>query len=122
MLLTLLLGGVIVIVYWLFPDFVVNFLFRDKYPQSAPYLFKYGLAMLLFSVCFLMMNLFLSLNRMSVAYYLLGVVLVQILLICFFHGDISQIVNVVLISAALSIFLMAFMYLVRQKRIQSCRV
>jgi O-antigen/teichoic acid export membrane protein len=111
MLLTLLLGGGVLIVYLLSPQFITNFLFGNKYPLSAPYLFEYGLAMLLFSICFLMVNLFLSLNRTNVAYFLLGAALVQILLIRFFHADISQIVNAVLISSALSVALMVFLYL-----------
>lgn len=118
-LLSVLLGGVVVMAYWFFPGPIIDFLFRDKYSMVAPHVFQYGLAMLIFSICFLMFNFFLSLNRTSVAYFLLGAALVQILLISLFHNDISQIVSMVLISGGLCLALMLVFYLAMNKGRQS---
>jgi O-antigen/teichoic acid export membrane protein len=110
-LLTLLLAGVVVIIYWLFPQFVVNILFMGKYPDAIPYLFKYGLAMAFFAVSSLLMFYFLSLNRTRVAYLLIGAVLLQLCLIILFHSSIGQIVNVMLICGASCLVLILPFYL-----------
>jgi len=110
-LLTLLLAGVVVIIYWLFPQFVVNILFMGKYPDAIPYLFKYGLAMAFFAVSSLLMFYFLSLNRTRVAYLLIGAALLQLCLIILFHSSIGQIVNVMLICGASCLVLILPFYL-----------
>lgn len=104
-LLTLIMVSVVVILYGLFPDFIINFFFGSKYPFVAPYLFEYGLAMLFFTLSWLLMNYFLSVNETKVAYPFMGVMLLQISLICFFHSSIAQIVNIFLISGILSFVL-----------------
>lgn len=116
MLLTILLGGGVVIVYWLFPEFVVNVLFGGKYPLAVPYIFKYGLAMFLFAISFLLMNFLLSLNQTKVAYPLLMVMVVQLGLIVFFHANIAQIVDIVLLSSAACLALMVPVYLMVRRR------
>lgn len=110
-LLTLPLAGVVVIIYWLFPQFVVNILFLGKYPAAIPYLFKYGLAMAFFAVSSLLMFYFLSLNRTRVAYPLIGAVLLQLCLIILFHSSIGQIVNIMLICGASCLVLILPFYL-----------
>ncbi|NVM21691.1 MAG: oligosaccharide flippase family protein [Desulfobacterales bacterium] len=111
-LLCLLIAGVVVIIYLCFPELVANFFFRGKYPLIAPYLFKYGLAMALSSLCFLLINYLLSLNQTKVAYPLLGVVAVELGLLFLFHANISQFVDVMLISSFLSVaFILPFCFI-----------
>lgn len=114
-LLTLLLGGGIVILYWLFPESIMSFLFSGKYLFAVAHLFKYGLAMFFFALSWLLMNYFLSVNEMKVAYPFLGVALLQIFLINFFHSNIGQIVNVMLISGVLSLVLILPFFLKMKK-------
>lgn len=111
MLFTILIAGAVVVVYWLFPDFVVNALFGDKYPMATDHILKYGAAMFLFAISFLLMNLLLSLNKTKVAYCLLGTALFQLGLIVLFHSNIAQLVNIMLISAALCLVFMFPFYL-----------
>jgi len=111
MLLTLLLAGGVVIIYWLFPDFIVNLLFGSKYLFATPYLFKYGLAMFFFALSFLFMSFFLSRNQTKVAYALLSAMLIELVLIIFFHASIAQIVDIMLISGALCLAFMLPFYL-----------
>ena len=111
-LLTLLLASGVVIIYWLFPQFIVNTLFLGKYPTAVPYLFKYALAMAFFAISSLLMFYFLSLNRTKVAYFLIGAMLLELCLIILFHSSIVQIVNIVLLSGAVCLVLILTFYMV----------
>ena len=111
MLLTSLLAGGVVIIYGVFPQFIINVLFLGKYSTTSPYLFRYGLAMAFFAVSNLLIFYFLSLNRTMVAYPLLGAMLVQVILIVLFHNNIDQIVSIMLLSSVICLMLMLFFYL-----------
>ena len=109
-LLTVVLAGGIIIIYWLFPQFITSLLFGEKYTLVSPYLLKYTGAMSLLAISFLLMNYLLSLNQTKVAYPLMVAVLAQIGLTIAFHSSISEIVNIMLISGALSVVLMLPLY------------
>jgi O-antigen/teichoic acid export membrane protein len=118
MLLTVVIGGGVLIVYWLFPDFIINRLFAGKYPLATPYLSKYGLAMAFWAISFLLLNYSLSLNRTKVAYPLLGAMVLQLGLISLFHSSIAQVVDIMLISSIACLALMCPLYLnVRRKHL-----
>ena len=109
-LLTTVITGAIVAIYSAFPDFFVNLLGVDKYTLAAPYLFNYSLAIMFLAVSYIFMNYFLSLNRVQVAYVFAAVALLQVLLILYFHRDIGQVVNSVLISGAVCLFVTLLFY------------
>jgi len=110
-LLTTIVTGAIVVIYWAFPNFFVDLLGgTGKYTLAAPYLFKYSLAILFFAVSYIFMNYFFSLNYIKVAYIFAGVAFLQVLLIVYFHSDIGQIVNVMLISGAFCLFATLLFY------------
>lgn len=113
MALTVLLSGAMVVAFWLFPDLVVGVLFMGKYPLAVPHLFRYGLAMALFAIASLLMFYLLSVNRTRVAYPLAGAMAIQVVLMALFHSSIEQVVDVVLISAALAL-VMVGLFNVRQ--------
>lgn len=118
MLLTVVIGGGVLIVYWLFPDFIIDRLFAGKYPLATPYLSKYGLAMAFWAISFLLLNYSLSLNRTKVAYPLLGAMVLQLGLISLFHSSIAQVVDIMLISSIACLALMCPLYLnVRRKHL-----
>jgi len=100
-ILTLIISGVIVLLYGLFPAGIIDLIFGDEYSSAIPSLFEYGLAMALFALSFLLMNYCLSINQTKIAYPLLGGLALECVLISLFHSDIGQIVNMVLISAIL---------------------
>lgn len=116
LLLTLLITSGVLLVYALFSQFIVQFLFGSKYPLVAPYVFTYGVAMALFAFALLMMRYLLSINRTKVAYSLLGVVLAQLVLIGFFHSGITQLVNIMFISSILCIISMLPLYFSRRRQ------
>jgi O-antigen/teichoic acid export membrane protein len=105
-LLTLLIAGAIVLVYLFFPQAITGLLFGQKYPLVAPYLFEYGVAMVLLVAAFLLANYFLSLKRTSIVYSLLAVTILQIGLIAVYHAEISQLVHIMLASGVLCILVM----------------
>jgi O-antigen/teichoic acid export membrane protein len=103
-LLTIVLGGGLTIIYWVFGVRIISFLYNGQYDHVAPYLLKYTVAMCLYALTFMLMNYFMSMNRMKITYSLILTLLLQLVLIAMFHADINQVVNIVLITAALSFF------------------
>jgi O-antigen/teichoic acid export membrane protein len=110
-LFTTLLTSLVVIIYWLFPNFFVNLLGSGKYTLAAPYLYKYGMAMMFFAISYIFMNYFLSLNLIKIAYIFAAVGFLQILLILYFHGDIAQVANDVLVSSVVCLLANLIFYL-----------
>jgi len=102
---TILLTGLVAVLYWQFPNFFVHLLGQDelgqdKYILAVPHLFEYSIAMMFFAVSYIFMNYFLSLNRIKIAYILAGAAFLQVLLILYFHENITQVVSAVIISSA----------------------
>jgi O-antigen/teichoic acid export membrane protein len=110
-LLTLFLAGAVVAVYALAGDFIINLLFKDKYPLVAPYLIRYSLAMLFLTLSNVFMSYFLSLNYTKVGWAVLAAMVVQLSLIAAFNSSIAQIVNAVLISAITCLALTSLFHL-----------
>jgi len=109
--LVLLIGGAVVVFYLAFPHFISDVVLRGKYDIAAADLFKYAVAMLLYASAFLLMNYSLALNRArKLAYALLLIAVLQVSLLVCFHLDISQMVNMVLISSTACLALMIPLY------------
>lgn len=117
--LSLILAGVILSIYSLFPGFVISLAFGDKYTISEFSLLKYGLAMLFFAISSLLMNYFLSMNVRGVAHILITSVLIELCLISLFHSSIEQIIDMLLISGAVSLVLLLLFHFVLSRRIDS---
>ncbi|MFC1941877.1 oligosaccharide flippase family protein [Chloroflexota bacterium] len=101
--LTLMISGVVVLVYWLFSDFIVMVLFADKYTGISPHLVKYGIAMTFYAISYLLMHYSISLNHTKVAYTFTGTMVVQIFLIIVYHSSLAQVIDIMIISGGLSI-------------------
>jgi O-antigen/teichoic acid export membrane protein len=114
--LTVLIAGGIVIFYWVFPGFVTNVLFRGNYPSIGPFLVRYGLAMAFFAIANLLTSYLLSVKQTGVAYPLAATVVVQITLIVLFHSDISQIINMLVISGAASLIFLTIYFVFLRRR------
>ncbi len=113
----LLLSSPVVIAYWVIPEFTADLLFGDKYPLAANQLFKYSLAMALFAHSFLIVNYILSLGKTKVTYPVIGLAIAELLLIMAFHSDITQVVDMMLISGVVCFVtvLISYFALARQK-------
>ncbi len=84
--------------YFLVPGFIVNLLFGSSYVSIIPYVGYFGLVMTLFSLINLLAIYNLSIRRTKfVPILLLGLAL-EVSLIYFFHENISQIINGMLVA------------------------
>ena len=112
--LTLLISGGIVLVYALFPRFIITFIYGEKYLSVAPYLWRYGLAMMLFSVASIMINYSLSINKTEVFLYLMTMLIIEITLLSLNRRSIASIVNM-LIGVGILMVAVLFINAWRQK-------
>jgi O-antigen/teichoic acid export membrane protein len=116
MLAVLLIGGGTVLFYMLFPDFIIKVILGGKYAILPANLVEMGLGMLCFSLCFVLLNYFLSLNRVKgVAFCILAAMALQFGLIWFFHANIDQFLGVMLVTGAASLVLLLGLYLTATK-------
>ena len=100
---TLLLGGVVVAIFWLLAGPIVDFFFHEDYSVVASCVPKYGAAMLLFALVLVVMYYLLSLNQTLIGYPLLGMVILELVLVALFHSSVFQIVNIMLIVGVVSL-------------------
>ena len=92
--------------YFLFSNFVVNFVFGAEYMSITPLIGLFGLAMGLFSIAFVLVNYYLALGRTKFIYVLLPICALEFVLIWIFHNSLEQVIwtvlgTVVLILAGL---------------------
>ncbi|NJE06983.1 capsular biosynthesis protein [Thermococcus sp. M39] len=112
--LTLLISGGIVLAYALFPEFVIKFIYGEKYLSVAPYLWRYGLAMMFFSLASVMVNYSLSINKTNISFYLLGLLATEIVLLSLGSKNIPTIINM-LTGVSILMVIVLFIYIGRQK-------
>jgi len=91
--LTLLISGGIVLVYALFPEFIIKIIYGTKYLSVAPYLWRYGLAMMFFSLASVMVNYSLSIGKTDIFLYLLGLLATEIALLSLGSKNIPTIIT-----------------------------
>ena len=76
--LVFLISGGVVLLYALLPKFIITFIYGEKYLSVAPYLWRYGLAMMFLAMTGVTINYMLSINRMKISWYVLGMLTVEI--------------------------------------------
>ncbi|WP_367884750.1 hypothetical protein [Thermococcus sp. JCM 11816] len=117
--LTLLIsGGGIVLAYALFPEFIIKIIYGGaKYLNVAPYLWRYGLAMMFFSLASVMVNYSLSIGKTDIFLYLLGLLTTEIVMLSIGSKNISTIIDMLIgVSALIPIVL--FISIWRQNNAQ----
>ncbi len=105
-----LLSACIVLVTFLFPEFVVSILFGDAYVGIASLLWQYALATSIFAVSNVFAYYFLSLDQ-YIPVIITGVLgITQVVLIVFFHESLKEIVTmqIIAMSILLAVQLMFF--------------
>lgn len=92
----LICSGVIflLLIYHLFPKFIVQSLYGEVYLDSVKYLFEMGLFMAFLTISSMMINFSLSLNKTKVVIIPLIAAIVQVVGILLFHSNIDSIVRV----------------------------
>lgn len=103
----LLISVFISFVYFIFPKTMIGILFGNAYLGGSSDLWLFSVFISIYSVCALLMNFFLSISKTKIIYVSLFFVALQIVLISFFHQNISQIVLMNIIT--LSLFLICLL-------------
>ncbi|NJE09303.1 capsular biosynthesis protein, partial [Thermococcus sp. M39] len=80
----------------------------------APYLWKYGLAMMFFSLANVIVNYSLSINKTNISFYLLGLLATEIVLLSLGSKNIPSIINM-LTGVSILMAIVFYLYIRRQK-------
>ena len=109
LVLVFLISGGVVLLYALFPKFIITFIYGEKYLSVAPYLWRYGLAMMFLAMSGVVMNYALSINVTQIFYPLIGTLLLEMGIISFLRTSLGGIVNGMIFASALAVFLTALL-------------
>lgn len=80
------------VIYFLFPQLMINFLYGREYFPAAPYLGLFAVFLSLYTFNFLLTNFYLSIKKTKVVFLPMTAALIQAILISFWHRDIGQVV------------------------------
>lgn len=102
----------VVILYYLFPNFVMSLLYGEKYFSGISLLVPYAIFTGLLSLTGLFINFFLSINKNKIVIAPLAAAFLQLILINIFHSNITEVVWVsvsvaTLLFVALSVYFLA---------------
>jgi len=103
-------AGLILSFFFLFPKLTLGILFGVKYLTVAPYLGLFGLAMAFSTLAQVLINYFMASRAKRFLPPLILIVVLQILLIGFFHASLFQITMVMLASSFLLLAVMGVVY------------
>ena len=78
---------------------LIALLFGNKYPLDIPLLVEYGTAMSFYAIIFLVLSYLISLRRMAISYIMPSLAGLQLLLMGFFHADITVFVHIMLATS-----------------------
>ncbi|MFZ2970487.1 MAG: capsular biosynthesis protein, partial [Minisyncoccia bacterium] len=105
--------------YFLFPKFIINFLFGASYLSVVPYLGSFGIVMALFSLINLLVVYNLSIKKTKFVTILIFGLITEVGLIYFYHDNIWQVVHTMLFSMSLILFfLLLFHYFSKSDKIK----
>jgi len=113
---TLIVSGMILVLYYLVPEFILNLLYGSKYINLTPYIWKYGLAMSFLGMVNVMMNYGLATDNFKIVYCLIFGVFMEILGIVLYHGSIEAVINVV-VCVTFTVFVLMFTSLWRDEKL-----
>ncbi len=101
--LTFVGAGFITVIYFLFPQIMVGLLFGKSFLEISGLLGIFGVFMLLYSLCYLFANFYLSIHKTKAMYFSLMASLLQIIGIWFFH---ERLLDVIYISITATFLLL----------------
>ena len=102
LILVSIVGSLGVLFYLLFPKFVINILYGKEYLNISNLVWLFGLAMLFFSLVYVLILYNLSINKRKFIYIILFFLIIEGILLWFLHANLLQ----VTIIMALIMFLM----------------
>jgi O-antigen/teichoic acid export membrane protein len=94
LVLTGLASGVFVAIYYYLPHLTVSMLYGSKYIGAENALPWMGMFIAIYSFCQLLVNYFLSVGRLKVAYLPFVAALAQIVLLTLFHSSLIEVIQI----------------------------
>lgn len=106
---TLILAVFVLVIYWLFPGFIINVFYGSAYLEVANLLVWFGIFITLFTLSSLLITFHLSLGRTKVVWLPVAASIVQIIIIWFYHGTLfAVVVNSIAVTALLLVCLLIY--------------
>lgn len=103
----------ITVFYFIFPVFTIHFFLKNEaYIAISSYLGRFGIFITIYSLVSVLAYYFLSIKKTSIMWVLLSGALLQAILIYFYHGDITQIIN---ISTTILLFTLIYLFYILRK-------
>ena len=117
-LFTLLISGLITLIYFLAPEFMILALFGEKYLSIAKSLGIFAVFVALLSLAGLFANFYLSIHKTSPSYILAAAAILQIVFIFSFHKNLTEIIWVSIIITFL-LLISLLLYYPRAKTVKN---
>lgn len=101
----------IILVYWLFPGLMISILFGKEYLSASPLLVWMGIFISLYSLAYLFINYFLSIDKVRIVVIPIIFALLQLALISRFHQSLFQALQISVLASGLLLFGLVLYYL-----------
>jgi O-antigen/teichoic acid export membrane protein len=108
-LFSFLIGGLGILIFFLFPKEFFLIIFGKKYLGGAPFLGYYSVVMGIFGFIFLLSYFFMALNKFKFLYILAAGSILEILLIILWHSNFFQVILMFSISLIITLLGMGFL-------------
>ena len=99
-------SGIVIAAYWLSSSFIVHALYGAAYSPAVPLLGAMGIAMGLIALVMVYTTYLLALKDMRFVKVLLGCTFLQIILLSLFHHTLLQLIQVLILTNGLTLFLL----------------
>lgn len=100
LILTALIAGAILLVYWLLPDLSIRILYGEKFIQASPNLVWFGLFAAIFTLSSLISSFYLSRGKTEILVFIIIAAVGQVVGIWFFHETILTVITVSIIAVS----------------------
>lgn len=108
-------SGLFTAIYFIYPQIILNIFFPSAgYSVLRAYLGFYSLYILIFSICYLLFNYFLSVGETRIYKITVSVALIYIISLILFHKTIADFIMVLTFSSLLLLFLLCIYYKLRR--------
>jgi len=98
-----------ILIYGLFPNLMVIILFGKEYLVASPLLVWMAIFISFYSLAYLLVNFFLSVDKVKSVFFSVGAAILQIILILLFHQTLEQVIQVSIgVSGLLLLVLMVY--------------
>lgn len=112
----LAVGIIAVAIYFLLPCLIVKIIVGSQFLEIAPYLGWFGLAMLFYSLVYLISQYLLAVNQTRFIWMLAGAGVLQLVLILIWHASVWQIVWIMNGVMGLCLILLIIYYIYARKK------